>query len=221
MDCPDCIIIILTHDEISQTIEKITDKDIQPEVKLGYENASEYIAEWSRHNIRATRQDAVEKSIISQMDQDEAFCMFNRSQKFLPQEYREAQSTYFGKRRGMLVLVQSFVCEDSMSPLATTMTTITTFSSTTFSTESYILAFTSAVQTELDSLSAGEIITKQLKADHPHLLKLYKRTDNAGKFSSHSMAEVQKVLCEQVSLFSESVTFVVFYWTAWNGIINS
>ena len=47
LDCPDCIIIIiiLTHDEISQTIEKITDKDIQREVKFGYENASEYIVE--------------------------------------------------------------------------------------------------------------------------------------------------------------------------------
>ena len=70
--------------------------------------------------------------------------MFHWDQKFLPQEYREAQSTYFGKR-GMLVLVGSFVWKDSMPPLATTMTTITTFSPTTFSTESYILAITSAV----------------------------------------------------------------------------
>ena len=107
---------------------------------------------------------------------------------------------YFGKR-GMLVLVGAFVWKDSMPSLATTMTTITTFSPTTFSTESYILAFTSAVQIRLDSLSAGEINTKQLKADRPYILKLHKRTDNAEKFSSHSMAEVQKVVCEQVSLF--------------------
>ena len=200
LGCPDCIIIILTHDEISQNIEENTDKDIQREVKFGYENASEYIVKWSRHNLRATRQDAEEKFIISRMDQDEAFCVFDWGQKFLSQEYREAQSTYFG-RRGMLVLVRSFVWKDSMPPLATTMTTITTFSPTTFSTESYILPFTSAVQTGLDSLSASEIITKQLKADHPHILKLHKRTDNAEKFSLHSMAEVQKVVCEQVSLF--------------------
>ena len=70
MDCPDGIIIILIHDEISQTIEKITGKDIQREVKLGYEDASEYIVEWSRHTLRATRQDTEKKSIISQMDQD-------------------------------------------------------------------------------------------------------------------------------------------------------
>ena len=108
LHCPDYIIIILTHDETSQTIEEITDKDFQREVKFGYENASEYIVEWSRHNLSATRQDAEEKFIISQMDQDEAFCTFDWGQKFLPQEYREAQSIYFG-RRGMLVLVGSFV----------------------------------------------------------------------------------------------------------------
>ena len=157
MDRPDCIIIILTHDEISQTIEKIIDKDIQREVKFGYENASQYIVEWSGHNLHATRQHAEEKPIISQMDQDEAFCMFDWGQKLLPQEYREAQSAYFGKR-GMLVLAGSFVWKNSMPPLVTIMTTITTFSPTTFSTESYILAFTNAVQTGLDSLSAGEII---------------------------------------------------------------
>ena len=200
LDCPDCINIILTLDEISQNIEKITDKDIQHEVKVDYENASEHIVEWSHHNLRATRQDAEKKSIISQMGQDEAFCTFDWGQKILPQEYREAQSTYFGKR-GMSALVGSLVWKDPLPTLATTMTIATTFSLTTFSTESYILAFTNAAQTELDSLSAGEIITKQFKVDHSHILKLHKRTDNAGNFSSHSTPEVEKVICERVSLF--------------------
>ena len=81
------------------------------------------------------------------------------------------------------------------------MTTTTTFSPTTFSTESYILAFASAARKELDSPNAGEIITKQLKADHSHILKLHKRTDNAGNFSSHSTPEVEKVICERVFFF--------------------
>ena len=153
MDCPDCINIILTVDEISQNIEKFTDKDIQHEVKFDYENASEHIVEWSRHTLRATRRDA-EKFIISQMSRDEAFCKFDWGQKIVPQEYSEAQSTYFGKR-GRSVLVGSFIWKDPLPLLATTTTTITTFSPTIFSTESYFLAFTNAAQTELDSLSAG------------------------------------------------------------------
>ena len=199
LDCPECINIILTLDEISRNIEKIADKDTQREVKFDYENASEHIVEWSRHNLRAARQDAEKKSVISQMGQDEAFCTFDWGQKILPQDYREAQNTYFGKR-GMSVLVGSFVWKNPLPLPATTITNTITVSAPTFSTESYILAFTNAAQMELDSLSAGEIIIKQFKAYHPHISKLHKRTDNAGNFSSHSTPEVEKVICERVSL---------------------
>ena len=199
LDCPECINIILTLDEISRNIEKIADKDTQREVRFDYENASEHIVEWSRHNLRAARQDAEKKSVISQMGQDEAFCTFDWGQKILPQDYREAQNTYFGKR-GMSVLVGSFVWKNPLPLPATTITNAITVSAPTFSTESYILAFTNAAQTELDSLSAGEIITKQFKADHLYISKLHKRTDNAGNFSSHSTPEVEKVICERVSL---------------------
>ena len=98
------------------------------------------------------------------------------------------------------MLVRLFVWKNPLPPPATTITHTIMVSAPTFSTESYVLAFTNAAQTELDSLSAGEIITKQFKADHPHISKLHKRTDNAGNFSSHSTPEVEKVICERVSL---------------------
>ena len=78
--CPDCINIIVTFDEINQKIQKIVDKDIEREARFDFENASEHIIEWSRHNLRAARQDA-EKSTISQMDKDEAFCTLDLGSK--------------------------------------------------------------------------------------------------------------------------------------------
>ena len=201
-DCPDCVNIILTLDEIGQKIEKITDTDNQREAKFDFENASEHIIEWSRHNLRAARQDTEKKSIISQMGDDEAFGTFDWGQKILPQEHREAQSTYFGKR-GMSVLVGSFLVKDPSTSLRATATTTanTTLSAPAYSTRSYIVALTNAAQTELDSLSAGAIITEQFKADHPHLKKMHKRTDNAGNFSSHSTPEVEKLICKSVRFF--------------------
>lgn len=160
--CPDCINIIVTLDEINQKIQKITDKDIEREARFDFENSSEHIVEWSRHNLRAARQDTEKKSIISQMDEVEAFCTFDWSQKILPQEYREAQSTYFGKK-GMSVLVGSFFWKNPEPRLTSVVSTTTSLSPPTYSTESYIVAITNAAQTELDSLSAGEIITKQFK----------------------------------------------------------
>lgn len=203
--CPDCINIIVTLDEIHQKIQKIADTDIERETRFDFENASEHIVEWSRHNIRAARQDAEKKSVISKMDEDEAFCTFDWGQKILPQEHREAQSAYFGKK-GMSVLVGSFVWKDPVPRLTSTATTTTSLSPPTYSTESYIVAITDAAQTELDTLSAGEIITKQFKTDHPHIKKLHKRTDNAGNFSSHSTPEAEKVICERVSFFLNYLT---------------
>jgi hypothetical protein len=202
-NCPDCMNIILTLDEINQKIERISDKDIQHETRFDFENASEHIIEWSRHNLRAARQDTEKKLIISQMGDDEAFCTFDWSQKILPEKYREAQVEYFGKS-GMSVLVGSFVWKDppqQSSLMAATTTTTTTLASPSYSTQSYIVALTNATQTELDSLSAGEIITKQFNADYPHIKKLHKRTDNAGIFSTHSTPEIEKVICERVSIF--------------------
>ncbi|CAF3400174.1 unnamed protein product [Rotaria sp. Silwood2] len=133
------------------------------------------------------------------MDDDEAFCTFDWGQKILPQEHREGQSAYFGKK-GMSVLVGSFVWKDSTQRLASTATTTTSLSPPTYSTESYIVAITNAAQTELDTLSAGEIITKQFKIDYPHIKKLHKRTDNAGNFSSHATPEVEKLICERLGI---------------------
>ena len=167
--CPDCINIIVTPDEINQKIQKIVDRDIEREAKCDFENASEHIIEWSRHNLRTARQDAEKKSTISQTDKDEDFCTFDWGQKILPQKHREVQTTYFGKK-GMSVLVDSFVWKDQVPRLNSTSTTTTSISPPTYSTESYIVAITDAAQTELDTLSDGEIITKQFKTDHPHII---------------------------------------------------
>jgi hypothetical protein len=193
-DCPDCINIILTLDEIDHKINKIIDEEIKRETKHDYENASQHIIEWSRHNLRAAQQNDAKNKIISQMGDDEAFCTFDWGQKILPQEYRESQSTYFGKK-GMSVLVGSFVWKNSSAHVAGATTTTTP----SFYTQSYILALTNAAQTDLDSLSAGEIIIKQFIKDHTHITKLHKRTDNAGNFSSHSTPEAEKLICDEVS----------------------
>ena len=59
--CPDCANIIVTLDEIIQKIQKIVDKDIEREARFDFANVSVHTIEWSRHNLRAARQDAEKK----------------------------------------------------------------------------------------------------------------------------------------------------------------
>ena len=117
-----------------------------------FENVSEHIIEWSRHNIRAAQQDFEKAKIISEMGTDEAFWTFDCGQKVLPQEYRESQKKYFGKK-GMSLLIGAFLWKNvsiTSSPINTGAAV--TSSACTFSTESYILALTNAAQTELSTM---------------------------------------------------------------------
>ena len=103
----------------------------------------------------------------------------------------------------MSVLVGSFAWKDISPSPSAAVTTTTTVVCPTYSTQSYIVAITDAVQTGPDSLSASEIITKQFKIDYPPMKKSHKRTDNAGNFSSHSISEAEELICETVRLCFE------------------
>ncbi|CAM2703987.1 unnamed protein product [Rotaria socialis] len=107
-DCPNCINISRTLDVIGEMIKKISNEEFKRESKYDFDNSSEHIIEWSRHNIRSARGNEAKNQTIAQMGDDEAFCTFDWGQKILPQEFREKQSIYFGKK-GMPVLVGSFV----------------------------------------------------------------------------------------------------------------
>jgi hypothetical protein len=80
-NCPDCINMIRTLDEIGQNIEKNSGMDLRNETEFDFKNVSENIIKWSRQNLRAVRKDTEEKFIITPMDEDEAFCTFRLGSK--------------------------------------------------------------------------------------------------------------------------------------------
>ena len=85
-----------------------------------------------------------------------------------------------------------------------------------FRTQSYILALITATQSELDTLSASEIILRQLKEDNSFVDAIYKRTDNASNFSSNSTPEAEKLICDQVSCIPQLYFQVSFSFKAKN-----
>ena len=149
------------------------------------------------------------------MEDNEAFCTFDWRQKFCLRSIEKLKVRTLAKK-AMSVLVGSFVWKDSTTKLANTATITTSLSHSSYCTESYIVAITDAAQTEVDTLSAGEIITKQFRMDHPHIKKLHKRTDNAGNFSSHATPEVEQLICERVSRFLNYLTLIHLYSVAWH-----
>ena len=105
------------------------------------------------------------------MPLNEAFATFDWAQKVLPQGHREGQSRYFGKS-GMSLLIGSFLWKakniaSSKHEVANDDSGIS--NNSVFRTQTYIPALTTATQSELDTLSANELILKQFKEDNPFI----------------------------------------------------
>ena len=75
--CPDCISIICIPDEIRERIETIRTEEIKRKIKSDFDKAYQHTVEWSRHNLRAAKQNDSKRKIISQMKTDEAFYIFD------------------------------------------------------------------------------------------------------------------------------------------------
>ena len=76
-DCHECLSIIRMLDEIDEKIKKISDEEIKHETQYDFENAAQYVIEWSRHNICTAQQNAAKNTIISEMKSDEALYRFD------------------------------------------------------------------------------------------------------------------------------------------------
>ena len=99
----------------------------------------------------------------------------------------------------MSIFIGSFIWKNNSPSHTVNASRRTTSAAYPISTQLYIIAITNAIQTEIDTLSAGEFILQQFQADYSHLKKLHKRSDNAGNFSSHGTAEAEKIICKRVN----------------------
>jgi hypothetical protein len=89
--------------------------------------------------------------------------------KYFHKNIESLKKKYFGKK-GMSVLVGSFTWKNEGASAIANRTTTDIQSASTFTSQSYILALTTAAQTELDTLSGGELILKQFKGTLPPFL---------------------------------------------------
>ena len=184
----------------------VVPEDDRKELQYDLENAVESIIEWIRHLIRGVCQDNEKRRIIDNLTSESAFAIFDWGQKILPTKHREAQSEYFGKR-GLSVLVASFVLRSQSIDAHRAAENVDSMPSAEhYQTSSYIVALTTANQNDLDTLSGTELIVNKFKNDFPHVTRMFKRSDNAGNFSSHSTAEAEYLICKKVREFLQLFT---------------
>ena len=104
-----CIFELL--DQIEDCINTIDNEEAKNELLYDLKLAWEDIFQLMCHRVRAAQQEIQKRKYIEEMDETTAFMTVDWSQKILPQQFREGQSSYFGKK-GMSLLVGSFAFKE-------------------------------------------------------------------------------------------------------------
>ncbi|XP_063436619.1 uncharacterized protein LOC134718051 [Mytilus trossulus] len=129
------------------------------------------VHEWKKHILRSVNQDIARKSVLENLKEDEMLVERDWAMKFIPMQYRESQSNWFGKRGlNWHVSVATFKYRQAL-----TMHTV-------------IHIFDSAPQ---DAETSNAVLGNSLEIFHqinPCLTNAYIRSDNAGCF--HGAASV-------------------------------
>jgi hypothetical protein len=126
------------------------------------------------HRIRAAQQEQQKKKYLDEIDDTTAFLTVDWSQKILPQQFREGQSSYFGKK-GMSLLVGSFAFKapsegEELIQFYNLCRSIIILSNIAKPlSKTYMLALTKCSQTEFETLCAGQIILEKFHHDYPHM----------------------------------------------------
>jgi len=103
----DCMSIFQLFDKIKNYIDYVNDQEMKEELLYDFKLIWNSIFEFMAHKIRAKQQEHEKKKYLDELDYSTAFLTVDWSQKILPQEFREGQSSYYGKK-GMSLLVGSF-----------------------------------------------------------------------------------------------------------------
>ena len=127
------------------------------------QNAIEAIQAWKSHQIRMVHQDEWRLKVIESLSENIVLIVQDFAMKFLPAEYREAQSDFFGKRG---ISWHISVCKRKRNGNLEAQTLV------------HILE--SGLQDSIAVVSMMEHVLKSLKTQHPELTDAYFRQDNAG-----------------------------------------
>ena len=83
--------------EAARTL-RIPSKEITEEIQHEIDVAAKYIKDWKAHLLRTVHQDLARQNILQNLKPHQGLLIMDWAMKFLPLQFRETQSDFFGKR---------------------------------------------------------------------------------------------------------------------------
>lgn len=181
--CLECESLMSTLDEIFIKVKDLKDCAEKNEIVYDFNIARKHIVEYMRHIIRSVQQEKAKTIALDQTDEETAFWLQDWSQKILPQNYREKQQDYYGKR-GISMHVDVFVTQVNG----------------TLKKAVYFTVLESCDQDSVSTLCVSEHALNQFKLDFPDTKKLYVKTDNAGCYSGNICPESRYLMAKNFGI---------------------
>lgn len=165
-------------------------EDDKDEAVFLVQKASEAIAAWKAHQLRSINQDRARLEVLEFLDPSCVLIVQDFAMKFIPAQYREAQSHFFGKR-GISWHVS--VCLRKVSGKLESQT--------------FIHIIQSGLQDSTAVVLIMDHVLRLLKKQHPEIVSSFFRQDNAGCYHSAEIILSVDILSKRSGIQINHVDF--------------
>ena len=158
-------------------------QDLQDDPQFTARTACDGIRSWKTHQLRRVHLDTTRTDVIDSLQEDVVLITKDFAMKFLPAQYRETQAELFGKRGISWHLT---VCQSKKGGELVAQT--------------FVHIIESGLQDSHRLVTVMEHVLKALKHEHPELMRVVYRQDNAGCYHCATTILACKILREKTNM---------------------
>ena len=130
-----------------------------------YTESVRNIKAWKAHLLRSSNQDKAKQHALQKLDENLCLVIMDWATKFLPEQYREQMSDFFGKR-GRSWHISGLISRANVE--------------SKHEVECFVHIFNNCTQNSFAILSVIESLLHKVKEEYPVVTTVYLRSDNAG-----------------------------------------
>ncbi|KAK3736570.1 hypothetical protein QZH41_003144 [Actinostola sp. cb2023] len=165
-------------------IVQVTEQE-RATIKFEFTESVHSVSAWKAHLLRSCNQDDAKQDALQMLDETSCLVIMDWAMKFLPLQYREQMSDFFGKR-GRSWHISAVITR--ASPVSK------------YEVDCFIHIFNNCTQNSFAVLSVIEDLLHKVKEEYPNVTQAYFRSDNAGCYKSGTLLLSLKKVGERTGI---------------------
>lgn len=165
-ECERCESLEGVLGEVAEMLDKVNMLEEEKDrLRFEYTESVRNIKAWKAHLLRSSNQDEAKQHALQKLDENSCLVIMDWAMKFLPVQYREQMSDFFGKR-GRSWHISAVITRATVE--------------NKYELECFVHIFNNCTQNSFAVLSVIEDLLHKVKQEYPVVTTAYLRSDNAG-----------------------------------------